>query len=59
MARIEYKNKDSYYLRSPLFNRIASDNAPKIDPVLVVEYVQTTRIGPNIGDRSNSSVAIS
>ena len=34
-------------------------NAPKIDPVLVVEYVQTTRIGPNIGDPSNGSVAIS
>ena len=59
MNKYRSKNKVAYYLRSPLFNRIASDNAPKIDPVLVVEYVQTTRIGPNIGDQSNSSVAIS
>ena len=42
MNKYRSKNKESYYLRSTLFNRIASDNKLKIGPSTVVEYVLTT-----------------
>ena len=39
MNKYRSKNKESYYLISTLFNRIASDDEPKIGPSTVVEYV--------------------
>ena len=52
MNKYRLKNKEAYYLRSTLFNRIAYDNAPKIGPST------SCRICPNIEPNIYTNIAL-